>query len=332
MKKIVAMTIFQFLFGAGRCQSPILPVDLLKNIKSSRVISFCECVHGSDQLAESQLSFVKELQKYNKIGTIFFESNNLYLRKSKIAAEIILFDSTIKFIGYNPGNLYGSYQLVKKKLANSNPQLLKNIAGILNKIDSNEAYYWYSMEQNQYDSILHQLSLLQVETKETLYQTYISQLKYDLTYLKYRKINGDKIRDSLMFQFIYENISTEKSVKYIIFGHCGHLAKKNPYHTKNLGFYLQSTFSNEFLLIGNDSRSIHVTNNGKFSKGQKKGLNLGQIPIIGTFVTTAMFKKKNQPVYLVGADYNLKRKHKLIYALNYDWLFYLENITIFLSD
>lgn len=332
MRKIVLMIIFQFLFVASRCQSPKLPASLVKNIDSVRIISFCECVHGSEQLAKVQLSFLKELQKYYKIGTIFFESNNLYLEKSKIATEIILFDSTIKLIGYNPGYLYGSYQFVKKNLANSNPQLLQNISGILNKLDSNEAYYWYSLEHNQYDSILQQLSLLQVETKETFYQTYINQLQFDLTYLKYRKIYGDKIRDSLMFQFIYKNIPTDKSVKNIIFGHCGHLAKKNPYHTKNLGFYLQSNYSNEFLSIGNDSRSIHVINNGKFRNHQKKGLNLGQIPIDGIFVSTTLFKKKKQSVYLVGADYNIKRKHKLIYALNYDWLFYLEGITIFLSN
>ncbi|MBX7206039.1 MAG: hypothetical protein K1X81_11500 [Bacteroidia bacterium] len=110
------------------------------------------------------------------------------------------------------------------------------------------------------------------------------------------------------------------------------MAKKNPYHINNLGFYLQNTFSSQFLAIGNDSRAIHVINDGKILHQQKKELKLGQIPIDGIFVNTTLFKKVNQPVYLIGADYNLSRKHKLVYAENYDWLFYLEDITIILSN
>ncbi len=326
------MLVFQIFFVSGRCQSPKFPASLVKNIDSSRIICFCECVHGSDQLAKAQLSFVKELQKYYTIGTIFFESNNLYLKKNKIANEINLFDSTIKLIGYNPGSLYASFQMVKKQLANYNPQLLQNISGILSKLDSNEAFYWYSLEQNQYDSILQQLYLLKATTKEPIFQTSINQLHYDLTYLKFRRKYGDKIRDSLMFEFIQENISTEKAIKYIIFGHCGHLANNNPYLPKNLGYYLKRNYSDEFLTIGNDSKAIRVITNGNVRNSQKKGLHLGQIPNEGIFVSTNSLNKINRPVYLVGADYDLRRKFKLVYALNYDWLFYLEEITIFLTN
>ncbi|MBX7206040.1 MAG: hypothetical protein K1X81_11505 [Bacteroidia bacterium] len=186
MMKIAALVLFQFSFVAAKCQ--ILPADIVKAMDSSRIISFCECVHGSDQMEKAQLSFVREIQKYYTIGTVFFESNNLYLEKSKIASELKLLDSTIKLIGYNPGYLYGSYQLIKKDLANSNPTLLREISNIFDKLDSNNAYYWYLLEQNEYDSLLQRLSSLQVGINDTICQNYINQLHYDLSYLKQRKM------------------------------------------------------------------------------------------------------------------------------------------------
>lgn len=332
MKKILAMIIFLILFVEGKSQTPMLPAALLKKIDSSRIISFCECVHGSDQLYKAQVAFVKELKKYNKIGTISFESNHLYLNQRKIAAEILLLDSTIKLIGYNPGYLYGSYQLIKKNLAISNPKLLQSLSGILNKLDSNEAYYWYSLKQNQYDNILQQLTAIQTETMEPIYQTYIRQLKFDLTYLKFRRINGDKIRDSLMFQFIKENISNDPSVKHIIFGHCGHLSLKNPLHANNLGAYLHNQYSNDLLTIGNDSRAIQLIYRKETQYHCKKALKLEKIPYDGVFVSTIGFQKRKHPVYLIGSNFNFRKKIKLIYSENYDWLFYLDKIDVIMSN
>ncbi|MCF8254481.1 MAG: hypothetical protein K9J84_07875, partial [Bacteroidia bacterium] len=126
------------------------PERLNKDIENSKIIALCECIHGSDQLLKSQLNLIKEVNKKEKIGFVFFERNGLYLNNSAIKTEILKLDTSIEVIGYNPGLLRSSFLLIKEDLEKSNPILWDKISLLFQKLDSNESYYWYSLNDSQY--------------------------------------------------------------------------------------------------------------------------------------------------------------------------------------
>jgi hypothetical protein len=316
------------LFG----QSLNLPEGLKTDINNSKIIAFCECIHGSDQLQNAQINLINEIGKKHKIGQVYYERNGLYLSNSPSTTSILKMDSTIKVLGYNPGNLRPSYLYIEQDLKKNNLPIYSKIAPLFNQVDSNESYYWYSISNNQYDILLTQLRILKDSTSDKKIIEYINQLEYDVLYLKHRKTKGDAIRDSLMFQFILKNIDMNNSSKAIVFGHCGHLAKKNPYLKHNLGYYLEDKYKDQFLVIGNDSREIDVVfNNGeKRHDINKNGLKINTSPNGELIVSIDSIKNKKYKMYLVGSDFNLKRKFKINVAKNYDWLFYFNKLNIIL--
>ncbi|MCF8425115.1 MAG: erythromycin esterase family protein [Bacteroidia bacterium] len=310
------------------------PERLNKDIENSKIIALCECIHGSDQLLKSQLNLIKEVNKKEKIGFVFFERNGLYLNNSAIKTEILKLDTSIEVIGYNPGLLRSSFLLIKEDLEKSNPILWDKISLLFQKLDSNESYYWYSLNDSQYDSLIYELNNLKRLKLNLNDIKYIAQLEFDLSYFKHKKTKGDSVRDSLMFQYILREIGSENNSKAIIFGHCGHLSRVNSYRKTNLGFYLESRFKEQFLLIGNDTREIKLAlKNGETRYDYNKyGLKLKDVPTEGILIPTSELRRRKYSVYLVGADFNLKRKYRLPIYKEYDWLYYFNTISVDLTN
>ncbi len=178
-----------------------IPDELNQNISQKKVIVFCECIHGSEQLLSAQSSLINEILKHHTIGGIFLEYNNVYVKQSQIYKKLHSLDSTLAIYGYNPGNLYATYQYAKNDI--SNKRLYSLIAAIFPQLDSNEGFYWYQIHPNNYDSIITQLHSLNNQFPFPPYRKVINQLLMDVTYLKFRRFLGDGIRDSLMFDFIF---------------------------------------------------------------------------------------------------------------------------------
>ncbi len=317
-------------WAIGISQVAKLPDELQQSTKHAKIVSFCECVHSSDDLLESQINLIAEIHKTNKIESIFIEANNLYISKFKIASEINKIDNSIKIFGYNPGFLYGSYKTIKSNLSKSEPKFVNNISNILNQLDSNEAYYWYTIIHEEYDTLINQLNRLKSTYVDERYQENIDQLTFDLFYLKKLKQthNNDKIRDSLMFEFIKKRIHINDSSKYIILGHCGHLSLKNPYHTKNLGFYLNQEFGQEMVSIGSDSRKIEIHIYERNRAMKKKIPFDGKIPDEGIFLPTNGFDNKKYGVFLIGSDFKEGINHKLNLKENYNWVYFRDTIHV----
>ncbi len=303
-----------------------IPNELNLELVRKKVIVFCECIHGSEQLSNAQTSLVNEILKQHQIGGIFLEYNNVYVKQSHIYKKLHSLDSTLAIHGYNPGNLYATYKYAKNDT--SNKRLYPLVAAIFPQLDSNEGFYWYQIHPNNYDSIITQLHSLNHQFPSPAYRKVFNQLLMDVTYLKFRRFLGDGIRDSLMFDFISGKIDTETNEKFIILGHCGHLSKKNPYLPNNVGSYLESKYRNDLLIIGNDSKSIQMFTKNNIQYHEKKPLVSGIIPVEGIFIPSKEIKKGKRETYLIGSNYSFKKHHKLNIPKSYDWIFYLPTITI----
>lgn len=319
--------ILLFLVKSLLAQPEYFDSTIWSNLKKAKLISFCECIHGSDELLSSQIQLIEEINSLTPLDKIFIEENNIYAEKSKIARWVNEKDSTVEIIGYNPGFLYSSYQKTKKELAYFDSFALVETVKILNRIDTDEAYFWYRLSQSEYDQIQQKLSQINASVVLKKGRKYIRQLQFDLKYLQLQRIYGDKIRDSLMFEWIVENCDSGDN-KIVILGHCGHLAKSNPYLPRNLGYFLVQKYGNSLLTIGSDSRSISVNTNEKKAKYSKKALKINGQTSELLYIPTNYLTKKQYPVFLVGSNYILNQKHRLSYRENYDLLFYLDQITV----
>ncbi len=300
-------------------------LNFQSDFQHAKIIGFCECIHGSKTIETAQKEFIDSLMKHHGIRQVFIEQNDIYASQSELYKFVKSRDSSIDIVGYNPGYLYASYKWIQKNCAKSDPDLLAKINQILPQLDTNEAYYWYQLKQPEYDQLIYDLRKLK-QLQPKLYQRkYVRQLEYDLSYLKHRAINGDQDRDSLMYQFLIGNFDTSGQSKIVLLGHCGHLAKNNPYRLKNLGKSLHLSFHLKYQLMGTDAKSVELQNSKKMSKNGRTGVLDNQM---NQFLSSNNFLSGVYSVYLVGSDLNFKRKYKLNLKENYDWLYVFSAISL----
>lgn len=104
----------------------------------------------------------------------------------------------------------------------------------------------------------------------------------------------------------------------MLLGHCGHLAKNNPYRLKNLGKSLHLSFHLKYQLVGTDAKSVELKISKIMSKKGRTGVLDNQM---NQFLSSNNFLSGVYSVYLVGADLNFKSKYKLNLKENYDWMY-----------